>query len=207
MAHLAEGATAATTPSSFHDENHPAPDSSHASPAPDPRSSAPKPRSCAVCRTRKVRCDKKSPCSNCRRANIPCVLPTVDKLPRWARQLERRNNHGGPSLPPTEQAAGKVLDRLRNLEDLVRDLRGQLEQAHAASSNEPSAVNSPGSASTHRDAEVQAFNSDARDTDGIRKQLGHMVIQDADQSRYVSSAFWSRVDDEVGPQWQTIKRF
>ncbi len=47
-------------------------------------------RSCVTCRQRKVRCDKLSPCSNCRRADIPCVLPSAERSPRWARRLKQQ---------------------------------------------------------------------------------------------------------------------
>ena len=113
----------------------------------------PKLRSCAICRSRKVRCDKLLPCSNCRRANIACVFPSADRPLRWARRLECLANNAGASNPPTQQVidpgVDKVMDRLRNLESLVEKLRGQLVQARveAASSVDSgsSGVNSPGS--------------------------------------------------------------
>ncbi|CAK7272042.1 hypothetical protein SEPCBS57363_004933 [Sporothrix epigloea] len=50
----------------------------------------PKRRSCVTCRQRKVRCDKLSPCSNCCRADIPCLLPSTERPPRWARRLKQQ---------------------------------------------------------------------------------------------------------------------
>ena len=79
----------------------------------------PKLRSCVVCRSRKVRCDKLSPCSNCRRANVACVFPATERPPRWARRFDR---------PVT----GEVMERIHYLENLVKDLTDQLEQAHAS---------------------------------------------------------------------------
>src|SRR3569833_3395378 len=35
-------------------------------------------RSCAVCHRRKVRCDKKMPCSTCTRTGVLCCYPPVD---------------------------------------------------------------------------------------------------------------------------------
>jgi hypothetical protein len=106
--------------------------SSSSAPAPAP---APKLRSCVVCRTRKVRCDKLSPCSNCRRANI---APSTDRPPRWARRLERVANNAASNAQAskdTDAAAAQVMERLRNLESLVKELSGQLEQANAAASS------------------------------------------------------------------------
>ena len=162
-------------------------------------------RSCVVCRNRKVRCDKQSPCSNCSRANVACVFPSIDRPPRWARRLERLTNNAAVSNPLSPQGAdpgvGRVMDRVRNLEDLVKQLRGQLEQAHAAASSAgggSSEANSPGSSAQNPDAEHQRDTSPATNTSSVQKQFGRLVLQDASRSRYVSSGFWSRVNDEVG---------
>ena len=34
---------------------------------------------------------------------------------------------------------------------------------------------------------------------GVQKQFGRLVLQGKSHSRYVSSGFWSRVNDEVRP--------
>lgn len=154
-------------------------------PAPIPKS-----RSCVVCRRRKVRCDKQSPCSNCRRANIACVLPSTDRPPKWARRHELfANNAAVANAPAAPENAGpdvaKVIDRLRTLETLVKELSGQLEEARAATHSTDggsSGVDSP--------------ESSTQDT-SVHKQFGRLVLQDANRSRYVSSGFWSRVNDEV----------
>ncbi|KAK7749967.1 hypothetical protein SLS62_008076 [Diatrype stigma] len=114
---------------------------------------APRPRSCVTCRARKVRCDKASPCANCRRAGVDCVIPPPDnRPPRWARRLERvahsaraaetaGNMETAPPNTTTttttnaDLAAGggvaQAMERLRSLESLVKELSGQLEQARA----------------------------------------------------------------------------
>ncbi|KAI1323304.1 hypothetical protein F5Y16DRAFT_403606 [Xylariaceae sp. FL0255] len=163
-------------------------------PASTTTNKATKPRSCVVCRSRKVRCDKLSPCSNCRRANIPCVLPSTDRPPRWARRLERNAPNAAAAdektARATDPAVSQVMDRLKTLESLVKDLSGQLEQAHAAANSSTGA--SP-SSSTH-DADVGSPSS-APGTTGIQDQMGRLVVKDASRSRYVSTGFWSRVND------------
>jgi Fungal Zn(2)-Cys(6) binuclear cluster domain len=163
------------------------PASNSSAPAPVP---TPKLRSCVVCRTRKVRCDKLSPCSNCRRANIACVLPSTDRPPRWARRLERNNNNAASEAPV------QVMERLRNLESLVKELRGQLEQTSRGTAAS-SVVNSPGNSSHDRDTDNPRETSPSTDVSNLHQPLGRLVLQDANRSRYVSSAFWSRVNDEV----------
>ena len=176
-------------------------------PPPAPKSTsttAPKQRSCILCRTRKVRCDKQSPCSTCRRAKAPCVFPSNDRPPRWARRLERFTskaaaaNGAAPQVP--DSGAGKVMDRLRNLEQLVKELSGQLEQAHASAASVgggSSEGNSPGSFASHRVVERQDVTSSVASPNSVQEQFGRMVVQDSSHSRYISSGFWSRVNDEV----------
>ncbi|KAI0402413.1 hypothetical protein F4802DRAFT_368248 [Xylaria palmicola] len=145
-----------------------------------------KQRSCVVCRSRKVRCDKESPCSNCRRAGIPCVVPSADRPPRWARRLERVAH----AAQAVDQPAAEVMERLRNLERLVRDLTSQLEQAQAAANT--SSGNSPASSADNQRATPPAMGAAS-----IQPQFGRLVLSDASRSRYVSSGFWSRVNDEL----------
>lgn len=174
-----------------------------------PASSVPKPRSCVVCRSRKVRCDKQTPCSNCRRANIACVVPSNDRPPRWARRLERLTANVprvNPPVPLAEdsQPDALLVDRLRNLEALVKELRSQLEQAQTTGSstaanaaisvdeNASRYLNSPtGSGS---DATLQTSPSQLG---SVQNQFGTLVLQDKANSRYVSSDFWCRVGDQV----------
>ncbi|KAF7551938.1 hypothetical protein G7Z17_g4672 [Cylindrodendrum hubeiense] len=155
-------------------------------------------RSCAVCRSRKVRCDKLSPCSNCRRANIACVVPSNDRPPRWARRLERvTNNAASTENAPqdVDPGARQVMERLRNLESLVKELSGQLEQANAAASSGggSSQGNSP-------DADNQINAPSSTSTAVIQKHFGRLVLQDTKQSQYIGSGFWSRVSDEIDAQ-------
>ncbi|KAI1140205.1 fungal-specific transcription factor domain-containing protein [Hypoxylon sp. FL0543] len=153
-------------------------------------------RSCVTCRTRKVRCDKTSPCSNCRRANIPCVFPSVDKTPRWARRFERVAN-SAKSAQGADPNVNQVMDRLRSLEGLVKELSSQLEQAHAASARGSPAANSPENSNQDRDPDRRVESSSAANVSGVNTQFGRLVLGDAGQSRYVSSGFWSRVNDEL----------
>ncbi|KAJ4317810.1 hypothetical protein N0V84_007172 [Fusarium piperis] len=152
-------------------------------------------RSCVVCRSRKVRCDKLSPCSNCRRAGIPCVVPSNDRPPRWARRLERVvDGSTQQGAHDAEPAGEQVMERLRNLEDLVKELRGQLEQASAGASPAGS-----GSAQGNPPSEGRRDGSSpsTSNTSDVQKHFGRMVLQDGSRARYVASGFWSRISDEL----------
>ncbi|KIV81118.1 hypothetical protein PV11_08565 [Exophiala sideris] len=166
--------------------------------------STPKLRSCTICRSRKVRCDKQTPCSNCRRAGIACVVPSADLPPRWARRLQRLSNNASTpnALPPhvADPGVDRLMERLRSLEDLVKELRGQLEQANAAASSTgsgPSAANSPDYPTQNPNTKHQEGASAIPATSSLHNRFGRLVLQDASRAHYISSSFWSRVDDEL----------
>jgi hypothetical protein len=190
-------------------ENHASLPSSSTPSAPAP---APKLRSCLVCRSRKVRCDKQSPCSNCRRANIACVLPSTDRPPRWARRLNQHAAIAGTSAPrDADLGVDNVMGRLRHLENLVKELSGQLEQARVAAALGGGGDDSgspgnqlPGNSTLNRQEENERGHQ--TNTSDVHKQFGRLVLQSASSSRYVSSGFWSRVDDEVGWPLVTVLR-
>jgi hypothetical protein len=79
---------------------------------------------------------------------------------------------------------------------MVKELSSQLEQANAAASGS-SGVNSPDHSSQHHDTDHQSDSSPNTNAGNVQKQFGRLVLQDANRSRYVSSGFWSRVNDEV----------
>ncbi|CAI7645695.1 unnamed protein product [Penicillium glandicola] len=154
-------------------------------------------RSCVVCRSRKVRCDKRAPCSNCRRANIACVLPPTDRPPRWARHLDRLSSAVSnlQTSQEPEPVAEDVMDRLHNLESLVQQLRIQLEQAKSSANS--AAGGSSGVGSPETSAHDPHANPSSISTANVQNKFGRLVLQDSNRSRYVSSGFWSRVNDEL----------
>ena len=74
-------------------------------------------RSCVTCRRRKVKCDKKNPCTNCAKAGSVCVFPAPGRAPRRPRQ-------GGKVVSERE---AELLKRLRRLEGVVEESSGQVE--------------------------------------------------------------------------------
>lgn len=101
---------------------HPPPGASVYSPS-AAVSAALNPRSCVTCRRRKVRCDKHMPCSNCRRAQIPCIFPAPGRAPR----RPRPKDHSAPTKQPSSERELELMKRLRKLEGIVEDLSGQIE--------------------------------------------------------------------------------
>ena len=186
------------------------------------------PRSCVTCRRRKVRCDKHMPCSNCRRAQIPCIFPAPGRAPR----RPRPKDPNAPPKQPSSEREIELMKRLRKLEGIVEELSGQIEvetaRNHSSSGNSPEALvnlsehNTPASgprgersdsAATHNrgspsgvgEARPYLYNFNnsssgnlAQRTDNVNKKFGRLVINDHGKTRYVSSAFWSKLTDEVG---------
>ena len=207
------------------------------------------PRSCVTCRRRKVRCDKLMPCTNCRRALVPCIFPAPERAPR----RPRRKDPSAILTKPHQSSEREIelLKRLRKLEGIVEELSGQVELEAGSSSgkvplsssnspeatgtsvgdtgasnsgqhprssvdhtgNTPSASSSwghspkpanatlsnPPSASGGSPGRLVSRNGPAlkQKTKDTQKQFGRLMINDYGKSRYVSSAFWSKINDEL----------
>ncbi|KAH8655468.1 fungal-specific transcription factor domain-containing protein [Xylariales sp. PMI_506] len=174
-------------------------------------------RSCVMCRQRKVRCDKMSPCSNCRRGNIACVPPSNDRPPRWARRLARANQDAlsGDStaiaaMPHIDKDSEQhAMQMLQHLEGLVKDLNNQLDQAHAAIAAAIATATAADSPTGGGGAIVQSPQSSVHGGDGdqrngtpassrisdVTKQSGQSTMPS--KNRYISRGFWSHVTEEL----------
>ncbi|KAI1205595.1 fungal-specific transcription factor domain-containing protein [Annulohypoxylon truncatum] len=180
-------------------------------------SSALNPRSCVTCRRRKVRCDKFMPCGNCRKAQIQCVFPAPGRAPRRPRAKD-------PNAPPkqTSEREIELMKRLRKLESIVEDLSGQIEvetARHPSSGGSPEAVtdgtsqererrrhsgfvyseNLPGGYPPADHSKLgRSQTGDFKNAAGeVNKSFGRLVLNEKGKTRYVSSAFWSKINDEI----------
>ncbi|KAJ4186478.1 hypothetical protein NW755_007773 [Fusarium falciforme] len=75
----------------------------------------PNKRACDQCRTRKVRCDKDWPCSNCRVANRACTSTGIGQRPKEARQRVLISSQ-------YERKIDQLESRLANIEQLLKTL-------------------------------------------------------------------------------------
>lgn len=150
-------------------------------------SPTPNPRSCITCRRRKVKCDKKQPCSNCLRAKIECIFPGPGRAPRKSRK------------PPDAE----LLDRLRRLEGVVQNLNAQVEEhEQEAAERERDNDSRQGSLSDHcfgtgngglkESASVAVDNS----VEGLESRFGRLVVEKG-RSRYINNSFWASLNNEV----------
>ena len=157
-------------------------------------------RSCVTCRKRKVKCDKRHPCSNCNRAAIECVFPGPGRAPRRSRKS-----------PDTE-----LLARLRRLEGVVQSLgKGVDENGETIGELTNDDQSQPLNLQQNRKLDAKPEGSapiigahDVKDPQliGVRKgdqgsnvmvkEFGRLVVGEG-RSRYVSNKFWNSLSEEV----------
>ncbi|KAK9590797.1 hypothetical protein V6Z92_003886 [Aspergillus fumigatus] len=153
-------------------------------------------RSCVTCRRRKVRCNKRTPCSNCVKAGIECVFPPPGRAPRKSKR-------------PHD---AELLSRLRRLEGVIEHLSGKKSGAveplftvSSPSQQEPgSASPQEGRQTTPQTQGVQAgkcpfvLDSDPKAVKprNLEHDFGRLVI-DEGRSRYVSNRLWASLGDEI----------
>ena len=192
------GAAEATSPDSNHSQSQgqkpssPGRNGSVTSPT-----SGLNPRSCVTCRKRKVKCDKKQPCSNCQKANIECVFPRPGRAPRRTKK------------PPDAE----LLARLRRLEGVVQklgkgvdgeDLSPEARSPEIVSQNTGSQATSQPEANgtdecefvakfRHLDPETRFKKFSSLTLD---REMGRLVVGEG-RSRYVSNSFWAGLTEEV----------
>lgn len=147
------------------------------------------PRSCITCRRRKVKCDKKQPCSNCARAKTECIFPGPGRAPRKSRK------------PPDAE----LLERLRRLEGVVQSLNAQVEEheqeaaerergndSRQGSISENCFGGASGSGSSKDRPSVVVENS----VEGLESRFGRLVVEKG-RSRYINNSFWASLNNEV----------
>ena len=148
------------------------------------------PRSCTTCRKRKVRCDKRHPCSNCHKAGIECIFPRPGRAPRRSKK------------PPDSE----LLARLRRLEGVVQslgkgadgeDLVPELEDPHQNQrSPELNKSEQPDDGLPHPPGCSRREKASDGSTE-LEKDMGRLLVG-AGKSRYVSNSFWANLTTEVG---------
>ena len=154
-------------------------------------------RSCTTCRKRKVKCDKRHPCSNCNRAAIECVFPGPGRAPRRSRK------------PPDTE----LLARLRRLEGVVQSLGKGIDE-EAETMSEPAVVPKaeyeplqPNGSDNPCTKDVKSpknyvvvgpYEPDRAhgEVGGLNKEFGRLQVENG-KSRYVSNKFWNSLSEEV----------
>jgi len=142
-------------------------------------------RSCVTCRKRKVKCDKKQPCSNCTRAKIECIFPGPGRAPRKSRKPQD----------------GELMDRLKRLEGVVLSLNAQVEE-HEQEAAERDKRETSSSEQTclekQKESESRTVVAADNSVQGLETRFGRLVV-DQGRSRYINNSFWASLNNEVRP--------
>ncbi|KAI8632124.1 hypothetical protein F5Y19DRAFT_423436 [Xylariaceae sp. FL1651] len=140
-------------------------------------------RSCVLCRQRKVKCDRRQPCSNCTRAGTTCVHP-----PGAGRAAKR---------PRQNQAIdAKILDRLSQLEATIRRLQQETKELEADSHATSKASSHHASSRPSQARDSGDLTTDASPTTTVNEELGRLVVEES-QSRYVSNVMWADLTESI----------
>ena len=161
-------------------------------------------RSCVTCRKRKVKCDKRHPCSNCTKASIECVFPGPGRAPRRSRK----------------PADTELLARLRRLEGVVQSLGkgidedgdkdgdkdGEMDTELAETKQDPppqpgqqnggDSARPKSSCQKHLEDGPYVQKKAGKESAPLVKEFGRLVVEDG-RSRYVSNKFWNSLSEEV----------
>ncbi|RSL60176.1 hypothetical protein CEP54_006881 [Fusarium duplospermum] len=166
--------------------------------------------SCVICRRRKVRCDRRDPCSNCVKNNIECHFPVTGRIPR------RNQNPGAYKSPAQKQS--ELLSRLRRLESVVTELAAQVEDGsqdpRAAAAPGPSgavSISSSDTGPTPVESEDPSVTESSLTVSSTGQQAGSeydeefgRLVVDKDGGLHVGNRFWSVFCGEVDNILQAV---
>ena len=167
-----------------------------------------RPQSCFLCRRRKVRCNKESPCSTCRRVQVPCIYP-IGRAPRQT----RTRRHGAQSIAENELA-----EKVSVLEQMIEKLGDRINgepalksavsstPSHAASQTQTCTPKDSPSHSSSPETHCQELSRDNLTSDSghslqsheLQHKLGRLVLhEETGSKRYVCDGIWAKLDQEV----------
>ncbi|KAH2342548.1 hypothetical protein KXV29_002489 [Aspergillus fumigatus] len=109
-------------------------------------------RACDQCRLRKVRCDKRSPCSNCRSAGIVCRSTGAGQKPKEDRRRVLISSQ-------YEKKIDSIEERLGNIEEVLLELKSSLTRN--SNTSEPCYHVTPVSKQMSPDSSAFASNTTA----------------------------------------------
>lgn len=140
-------------------------------------------RSCLLCHQRKIRCDKRSPCSSCVRTGVLCCYPSAEQ----------------PARKPRKTTISDVAERLGRLERTlvaISSAESPLPQGTAVSESARAR-----SASPELD---QAANIDESASE-VASVSGELLLQNGDSNGYyINEVMFSRILEEVSSNLRQI---
>jgi hypothetical protein len=139
-------------------------------------------RSCAVCHRRKVRCDRKSPCSQCIRSNFECSYPS---------------SAGPPVRRVRKTTINDVASRISQMERTIESFRTNQDTASQVTTSSTPSVTSANTPVTS--ATVTTTGVGVRDEfprQAVERREG-LLLNKGRFSHYVNEVLLSRVIEQV----------
>ncbi|KAI3336881.1 hypothetical protein HD806DRAFT_517885 [Xylariaceae sp. AK1471] len=155
------------------------------------------PWSCFPCRRRKIRCDRRYPCSHCLKGDLDCGFPVSGRTPTRRYDL--------PSFASKKEKQDDLLGRLRRLEGFVEklgtEIEGDVQSGETSLRGSTQPLNPrwliPGGGSQSERALGSEHNQMAiTDLAHVTQELGTLVMRD-NESIYVGNWLWGVICDEV----------
>ncbi|KAF3480959.1 fungal specific transcription factor domain-containing protein [Arthroderma uncinatum] len=147
-----------------------------------------KPYACVLCQQRKVRCDRQSPCSGCRKYEVNCIY----RPPPPPRRRKRRS--------PEDV----LLARLRKYEELLTGLGVDVNKIDEQKADSPpTAPETSGSSSVAATAAADGDTVGGARTEPkgeeteLHNQFGRMIIGDG-KSQFLENSLWVNLSHEIG---------
>ncbi|KAI1098360.1 putative C6 transcription factor [Jackrogersella minutella] len=132
--------------------------------------------SCLICRQRKVKCDRHTPCSNCVKAEKQCsFIPPV----RGKRKRTRPRREG-------------LHARLKRYEDLLKSFGANVEPSEELDDSDSETASRP---DVEMDRNGEPQNKSQRDPFGLEESKPKLITKEGTSS-YFESAPWSNLGDE-----------
>ncbi|KAL7811913.1 hypothetical protein V8C26DRAFT_407556 [Trichoderma gracile] len=160
--------------------------------------------SCFNCRRRKARCNRQSPCAFCSKAGVECSYPFTGRMPT------RQHNPAAasafsvqprPSRKRSELQVQELLDRLRQLESVVDELKAQDKTGTSHHTASGDAIAAEGESISSAEADSAASGSNATDSCSdlshkLSKSFGSLHVCGGG-TLYTSNGFCAALHDEV----------
>ena len=143
----------------------PSPTSAHRNPTQHPLS-------CTHCRQRKIKCDKRYPCSPCSRSNLTCVFPERARHPKKKPASSKATND-------------ELMRRLGRMEELIEKMKVEGKDLNGLKIVKEDSTSPDTSRSRHTsEARSPASNGPDPAEDGM--------------NRFIGAYFWRSLSSEVG---------
>ena len=139
--------------------------------------------SCTLCRRKKVRCDRSSPCANCVRVGVECVPSIPSQAPR-GRQGGRKR-----------RLDGELLERIAKLETLIENAGNHIDEQGTT----PRPMNTaPQCAVRGESSQLAVSDNHDRSKRSSNAATGHRSQNSrTGLDRYMGSSFWITLSEEV----------